>query len=296
MNDAELREHLAGGTTTLCRLWMVTRRDGVVLGFTDHDLDLEVDGVVFRAGSGLSASALAQATGLSVDNTEAAGALSDAAISEADLAAGRYDGAEVRIWLANWADPQARRELFRGSFGEVARRGAEFRVELRGLAEPLNQPMGRVYARTCSAVLGDARCRLDMNRPEYAAECAVLAVADDGRVLELALGSGFAARWFEGGRVEVLSGAAAGLSGMVKSDPGGEGVRRVELWQSLRAPVGAGDLLRIGAGCDKRAVTCREKFGNFLNFRGFPHMPGEDWITAYPRDDQPMGGGSLMTP
>lgn len=293
---AALQEHLAGGTTTVCRLWTVTRRDGVVLGFTDHDRDLLLEGVTCRAGAGLTARALAQATGLAVDNTEAVGVLSDGAITEADLMAGRYDGAEVRIWLANWADLSARRELFRGSLGEVAMRGAGFRAELRGLSEPLNQPVGRAYTRSCQAVLGDAACGFDLTQPGFFAEVAAETIAEEGRVLRFASFGSFAPRWFEGGRIEVLTGAAAGLAGVIKQDRDDGAGRRLDLWQSLRAPLAAGDGLRITAGCDKRAATCKARFDNFLNFRGFPHIPGEDWITAYPRSGQVHDGGSLVQP
>ena len=96
-----LYQHLSTGCTTVCRCWAVARTDGVVLGFTDHDLDLWFEGVLFRASSGLSARALAQSTGLAVDNSEAVGALSDASVSETDLRAGRFDNAGARLWLAN---------------------------------------------------------------------------------------------------------------------------------------------------------------------------------------------------
>lgn len=102
--DARLRAHLATGTTTLARAFAVTRADGVVLGFTDHDRDLSFDGILFRADSGMTAGALQQATGLAVDNSEAFGALRSDAISETDVMAGRYDGAAVRGWLVNWTD------------------------------------------------------------------------------------------------------------------------------------------------------------------------------------------------
>src|SRR4051812_31581755 len=51
-----LQAKLDSGVTTLARCWKVTRRDGVVLGFTDHDRDLVLDGVTFRAGTGFAAS------------------------------------------------------------------------------------------------------------------------------------------------------------------------------------------------------------------------------------------------
>ena len=70
--------------------------------------------MTFKAETGLSAAALAQSTGLSVDNTEALGALTDASVREQDIEAGRFDGAEVRAWMVNWANVSERWLQFRG--------------------------------------------------------------------------------------------------------------------------------------------------------------------------------------
>lgn len=291
--NARLDAHLEAGVTTLARAWSIDRSDGVTLGFTDHDRDLAFAGIAFRAGSGLSARALEQTAGLAVDNTEALGALSDAALTEPDLAAGRYDGAGLRIWWVNWADPRARRLVFRGSLGEVSRAGIAFRAELRGLAEPLSRPQGRVFQATCGAVLGDAACGVDLTRPGFLAEVTIAALpAAD--VLHLRHLGGFDERWFDKGAVRFLSGQAAGLRGMVKSDRwAAPGLREIVLWERPGAPVAPGDMVRLTAGCDRRAVTCRVKFDNLVRFRGFPHIPGEDWLTAVPRDGGPNDGGSL---
>ena len=139
---ANLKVHLERGNTNVSRAWEIVRRDGVRLGFTDHDRDLAFDGLTFKAQSGLTAQALAQSTGLSVDNGEALGALSDGAISEADIRAGRYEGAAVKAWLVNWAVPDDRTLIFQGTVGEITQAGAEFRAELRGLTEALNVPGG----------------------------------------------------------------------------------------------------------------------------------------------------------
>jgi uncharacterized phage protein (TIGR02218 family) len=287
-----LEAHLAAGVTTVCRCWLVERRDGMRLGFTDHDRDLAFEGVLFRAGTGLSARALSQTTGLAIDNAEAMGALSDAAVTEADIAAGRFDGAAVTAWLVNWADVAERALEFRGAIGEVVRAGGAFRAELRGLAELLGQPRGRVFQRPCSALLGDAACGVDLAAAGYRAERAVEGV-EDGRLFRWAAFAGFDDRWFEAGRFTVLTGAAAGLVAAVKGDRLSAAGRVVELWEGLRAPVRPGDVVRLEAGCDKRPDTCRLKFGNFVNFRGFPHIPGEDWLTAYPVAAGRNDGGSL---
>lgn len=289
MTSEALYAHLATASTTVCRAWIVRRMDGVEMGFTDHDRDLAVDGVVCRADTGMTARALQQTTGLSVDNTEAYGALSAAAITEADLLAGRYDGAEVRAYLVNWQTPADFIEQFRGNLGEITRTGGSFRAELRGLSERLNRPQGMAYTPGCSAVLGDSRCRFDLSQPGYFADRVVEGV-EDARVFRFSGFTGFDDRWFEGGRFEVTSGEATGLIGVVKSDRTAGTARKIELWQSIGAPLVAGDGIRVFAGCDKSTSNCRTKFANFLNFRGFPHIPGEDWLASYPVPDRPSGG------
>lgn len=275
-----LADHLALGATTVCHAWALERADGVVMGFTDHDGDLAFEGIRFLAGTGLTAGALQQVTGLAVDNAEVAGALSDAGIREADIRAGRFDGAEVRLWLVNWADVGQRMLRFRGSLGEVVQQDGAFRAELRGLTEALNRPMGRIIQPGCDAVLGDARCRVDLTGPDWHAEVMVEALRE-GRILATSPVSR-AEGWFRRGTATFLDGAAAGVSLTIKSDRRVDGRLEVELWQEPGVAPAVGDRVRLVAGCDRRDETCRGKFRNFMNFRGFPHVPDEDWITAWP--------------
>jgi uncharacterized phage protein (TIGR02218 family) len=293
MFDPGLAGHLAGGLTTVCRCWAVTRRDGVTQGFTDHDADLAFEGFTFRAQTGLTASALQQSTGLAVDNSEVLGALSSDAVTEADIRAGRYDGAEVRAWLVNWQRTEERVLQFRGSIGEIRRGAGAFQAELRGLAEALNQPRGQVYQAPCSAVLGDARCGVDLSVPGYSVEV-MAEVCEEGRRFLFAELEGFDDRWFERGRLVMLGGAAEGLIGAVKNDRLSAEGRVIELWETLRAEVRTGDRLRLEAGCDKRVETCRMKFANLANYRGFPAIPGEDWLMAVPGNQPVRDGGSRL--
>lgn len=274
-------DHVKSGLTTLARCWKLTRRDGWTRGFTDHDEDVAFAGVTFRAETGMTAHALMQTTGLSIDNSEALGALSDVSVREADIAAGRFDGAGVEGWLVNWANPDERLLQFRGRLGEITRAGGAFRAELLGLAEALNLPQGRVYQTSCSAVLGDARCGFDLNAPGFHEEVTVISAEESTRFALLG-GAAQPDRWFERGRFRVLDGAAEGLSGVIKNDRAGAAGREVELWQALRADLAVGDRVRIEAGCDKRRATCRDRFDNVLNFRGFPNIPGEDRLMSLP--------------
>lgn len=287
----DLQARLDGGATTICRAWVVSRRDGTKLGFTDHDRDLAIDDVTCRASSGMDATTLQAASGLSVDNAQAVGALTSAAISEEDIRAGRYDGAEIRQWLVDWERPELRVLMFRGSLGEIRRRDGAFEVELRGLAEALNARVGRSILRTCDRALGDAKCGVDASRPDFAGE-GVVVEATGPSVVATGLGN-FAAGWFTHGALTWLTGANAGDKVSVKADrSAGSGKRGLVLWKEPGRAPEAGDRFRVVAGCDKQAGTCKAKFANLINFRGFPHIPGDDWVTAYPKDGATHDGGS----
>ena len=290
--SSELHAHLATGLTTLCRCWEMTRRDGVVFGFTDHDLDLHFEGVTFRAESGLSAVALQQSAGLSVDNTEALGALSAVAVRDEDIEAGLIDGAALKIWRVNWMDVTQRALQFRGTIGEIRRGNGVFHAELRGLTEALNRPLGRVYQKPCTAVLGDRDCGFALDTAGYSTSVELQHIEDNVAFVWEAL-PGFAPDWFSDGKLTVSSGAAEGLWGAIKIDVVKDGARRIELWEPIRKPLAPGDVVRLDAGCDKRFETCKLKFGNLLNFQGFPDIPGEDWMMAVPKKAGRNSGGSL---
>ncbi|WP_299614236.1 DUF2163 domain-containing protein [uncultured Tateyamaria sp.] len=288
----EFLAHAGTGVTTLCRAWAILRTDGKTFGFTDHDTPLNFDGIEFRADTGLSAAALAQSTGLSVDNTEALGALTDASVREDEIEAGRFDNAEVRAWMVNWAKPDVRWLQFRGSIGELRRSGGAFHAELRGLTEALNRPLGRIYQKPCTAVLGDGSCGFDLSQSGYVFEGQPDRVIDN-RVFEWDDLTGFEPQWFSRGRLDVTSGNAAGLWGMIKRDAFEDGVRRIELWEAVRGQMNRADAVRLTAGCDKRFDTCRLKFNNLLNFQGFPDLPSDDWMMTYPTSGGTNSGGSL---
>lgn len=277
--------------TTYCRAWRLVRTDGCVLGFTDHDCALEFDGTVFRPDGGMSASAVETATGLSVDNAEAFGVLSVESISAEDIHAGLYDAAKFSLWRVNWEDVQDREILFSGQIGEIRQAGGAFQAELRGLADLLNQPRGRTYQKSCSAILGDAECGVHLDQPLFRLEGTVETFVDN-RVLFVRTEGSHDEGWFARGTVTFpnLTGPAA--QEMVKSDSFADGLRRIELWRPLALSVDEGATVQVFAGCDKLFSTCRFKFQNTLNFQGFPDLPGDDWMMRYPNASEPKDGGS----
>jgi uncharacterized phage protein (TIGR02218 family) len=262
-----LAAELESGVTTLCLCWTITTTAGKVLCFTDHDRDLEFEDLRFPAASGLEPTAIEAALGLSVDNLEAQGALGADGFDAAALERGDYDGAAIAIHLVDWRNPARRLLLRRGTLGEVTRRGASFTAEIRGLTHRLGINRGRIFQHACDAVLGDRRCRVVLDDPRYRAEGSVAELIGRHSFMSAGL-EGFADQWFARGTLRWEDGGTA----IVKSS----GRDRVTLWQEAPEGLAAGDRFRITAGCDKQFATCRDKFGNHLNFRGFPQMPGND--------------------
>jgi uncharacterized phage protein (TIGR02218 family) len=276
---APLAAALASGATTLCWCWRITLRSGPTLGFTDHDCDLAFDGTTFEAASGFTGTEIRESVGLSVDDLEVESALTSERLSEVGLAAGDFDDASVEIFRVDWSDPSSRILVRRGSIGEVRRSGTSFVAEVRGLAHYLQQPKGRVFQYGCDAELGDARCGIDLTSPLYRASATVLSGLGD-RVLATDGLSSFADGWFTRGLLTFTSGANAGRASEIKLHVLRTNDAMLELWQAPGAPIVAGDTFVVTAGCDKQFGTCRTRFANVANYRGFPHMPGNDFLAS----------------
>ncbi len=278
--SSALQAHLDTGVTTLAYCWKVTRTDGTVYGFTEHDRDITALGTTFSAETGFTASQIEQGLGLSIDNLEATGALSSASLNDADILAGRFDDATVELYWINWQDPTQIVVIAQGNLGEIKRQGVAFSAEFRSLAHRLDQKIGQTYERSCSAALGDARCGIDLTLPTLQAPVAVSTATTSRDIVVSGLES-FASDWFTGGTLTFSTGHDALIPFEIKSHRKTSGIDILELWLPPPFAIAAGDIGRAVAGCRKNFATCQSKFNNVTNFRGFPHIPGVDVVTRY---------------
>lgn len=212
---AELAARIESGAATLCHVWLLTRADEEVRGFTDHDRDLVHDGVSCVAATGWTGGAVDGGLGASGGGSMAIeGVLDAAGLDGEDLAAGYYDGAWIECRRVDWSEPALFVPLWGGRIARVRREGEAFSAEIEGPMAALDRVAGRSYGRLCDANLGDMRCAV-------------------------------------GGEHEAF-----------------------------------------GKGCDKRAATCSGRFDNLLNFRGFPAVPGNDFLTLAPAQGERHDGKS----
>ena len=281
----------ADKTTRLCFCMQVTRRDGTVLGFTDHDEDVVLDGVTYEASSGVTASNFEASSTLEVDTWEVFGALISDRLTEDDLAAHAYDNAAFKLYLVDWETPRANHLMLSGSIGEVERGRTAYKAELRSLTHYLNQEIGRVYSKRCDADLADLRCTKSLETAAFLGTGTVTDVLSTGTYLVSGIDA-FEDQWFKYGELIWISGQNATQRCEVNQHTVQVVSVLLEMWDPPPFTVQAGDTFQIRAGCDKKWETCRDKFNNIVNFRGFPKIPGNDVISRFGSKDDDNSGSS----
>ena len=261
-----------GELTSVALCWRLERSDGAGLGLTSHDLPLIDEGIGYEPSPGMMPAAVTRSLGLEPHSGEVAGALSSDALDSNDLALGRWDGARMRLAAIDWQDPSGQPiQLIAGELGSVSTDGDGFSAELRGAAARLEDPVCPATSAECRAQFGDKRCRVDL------AGRTMVATVIGSQNGELTLDRTVEAR-FVLGRLRYMSGANCGLMTVVLSVNGAI----VQIRDLPRTPIESGCRIELREGCDKRFQTCIERFANAVNFRGEPHLPGNDLLTRYP--------------
>ncbi|MBO6719157.1 MAG: DUF2163 domain-containing protein [Rhizobiaceae bacterium] len=287
------QDHLQGTVTTLCYCWRLTRRDGTVLGFTDHDRPLTVDGTLFEPETGFTASEARAALGLGIDTVEMDGALSSDRVNEADIVDGLYDGATVQTLIVNWNATGEFAVLQQATVAKLTRIDSRFVAELEGPGRALDFVRGRTIERHCSAELGDARCSVNLATGEFSGSGEVVSSSSFDTVVVAGLDA-FEQGWFANGVLTWTSGVRTGQTERVIDFRREAQGAVIVMWPAVSATPQAGDEFLIVAGCDKSFATCKAKFANAINFRGFPHLPGNDSAYAYVTADGEFDGGPLV--
>jgi len=271
--SSALQAHIAGDVTTIATCWKLTLTDSTVLGFTDHDQNIVYSGVTYLAATGFSPTAIASNSDLSVDNLDVEGIIDSIVIKEDDILSGRYDYAEMEVFIVNYADlTMGDMQLKRGFLGEVSFNKNQFTAEVRALQQRLSNIMGALYSGACRAQLGDANCTINMT--PFTKTGTVTAVTNNSVFSDSSRTE--ASGYFSGGVITFTSGLNNGRNMDVMSFTG----TQITLALPAYYQVQVGDNYTMQAGCDKTFTTCCTRFSNSLNFRGEPFIPGTDAILA----------------
>ena len=269
--------------------WKITRTDGVILRFTDHDTELLIpeNGIdqTYSPVGGFSSSDRRKVLGFSPQDAEVVGILSSGLITDEDLLAGRYREAEIEELVVDWLFPWA------GTFEravhtvvETTHTNETWICRFEGKSRWLKQPIGDVYTRNCRYILGDARCLFDLDEtsPQPFKETTTVSSVPDANKNFVGLGITQATGFFGLGLITWNTGANAGILSEAKTHIEVFGDAAFLLWNETPFPIQVGDSFTVTAGCDKTLATCRDKFDNLVNHGGFPSIPGTDEMIKSP--------------
>jgi uncharacterized phage protein (TIGR02218 family) len=278
--DPTLLNHLQQSVTTLTWCWRIERTDGLVQGFTALDQDLVIAGVTYKAATGFFPSAIQTTNQLDINNAEAASLLDDDSISERDLVGGKYDFAKLDLFLVNYLDlptalnldPPKHLVLMSGILGQVTNSDRTFKVECRSKAQALTQKIVQVTSKTCRAEFGDSDCKV--NLAPYTHNLTVASTSNN-RLINIT-GFSQADGYFDEGKLIFTNGDNNGLEFTIQSYSGGT----ITLFETTPYTIAVGNSFRAIAGCRKTLSDCSNRYGNVLNFRGEPHIPGADKLFA----------------
>ena len=282
---ASLLTHFGQSFTTIAACWKITRTDGVEYFHTAHDNALVIDGDTYNPINGTILSQFEQQAGLGVDNLEVMFAFSQGGITKAEIEGNLFDGAVIDVFLINWADLTMGKALLAQDWliGNIELRDYMAVAEVRSRAQLLNGSLVELYSPACRATLGDSRCGVDFGSASpYIVTGTVTNLTDrqiftDSSRAEVSDVFAYGILTWTGG--SSIGGLNTGLSMEVQSyDPATD---KITLFLKMPFEINIGDSYEMRWGCDKAASTCKNRFNNFVNFRGEPFIPGPDILLDY---------------
>jgi uncharacterized phage protein (TIGR02218 family) len=274
-----LLAHLAQPRTQLAEGWLVERVDGQVFGFCSLDQDVTIAGVTYRATGGLKPSSSHNTDDLSVNTMDVTVFLDVS--TEQEIAAGIWDNATVTCFEFQWSNPPTALDdnvLIKryGQVGTMRRQKGVLLAEIQGLAQRLAVRTGRQYSPGCPWRLGSVECGVDLT--PYTHTGTITSVGAEATREFSDLGAGQPDGYYAEGWITMRSGANATITREVRAYSGGQ----FSLYFPFSFPVQVGDQYQAIRGDDKTKDTCKTVFNNYVNFGGYPDLPGIDQVFANP--------------
>ena len=279
-------------------LFTITLATGTVLTYTNGDLPVAWNSLTFLANSLMVAGLTYKAsTGVNVDKQQvtiiarSTDTLNGTPFLQT-FVQGSLDGAIIqreRAFFTNWTTnaagnlvPIGTVVMFKGrvaTVDQIGRTMAKVSVASDAVFLDINMPR-RLWSPQCTHVLYDSGCTLA--KGTYSAVGAA-AAGSTASVIQWAS----ATSAYQQGTIVWTSGANNGARRTIKSATTGS----FALAYPLTSAPATGDTFTVSQGCDHSMSTCKNKFNNLANFRGYPYVPPPQVVTGPLSTTYNVGGG-----
>lgn len=272
-----MQQLLHNGTHLFATCWRITRTDGEIFRFTSHSKKITIStGEEFSPIAGVASSARQRQQNLRNLNLELQGVITSDQITDSDLRGGKFRDAKIEELVVNWKYP------WQGTYSSVsywiqdlAFDGETWIAQVTGNALFLRSAVGQIYTRNCRHRVGRSPiCAQGVSLASITVSSTVSSVVNR----QIFLCSGIAGMYpnnkFALGEAIWTSGNNVGVDCEVKRSVGATG--RIVLQLDTPYDIQVGDTVDLVFGCDGTVRACKEDFNNFVNFGGWPDIPGTD--------------------
>ncbi len=276
-----LKNSIQSGSSTLCRIWTITRGDGAIYRFTDLDENVVYSGQTYYADTSFQVSNITTSIVIGAGRADFKfmfGTNSSISITKDDLRNGKFDNAKIVIELIDWKFPSyGSAVLLSGNAKGPEGTNKSFGTfEVVGTGQRGLQSIGLTVQAECDASLYDVRC--GVNKALHS-DTGVVTAVQGRRNFIIDLAGNPADYVYSFGLLEWTTGANTGITSEVLTQYSTTiTLDQILLALNLANAITIGDAFTIYKGCDKRPITCFTKFNNIRRFRGFPYVPGPDLI------------------
>lgn len=274
----EMLTYLTNNVTSFKLCWEIRRKDGVSLYYTEYDQDLIIDGNTYKkrdsgTGNSLRFSDMLKGSDSNIDMilTEADG------ITLEDLYAFKYDAADIFVFLVRTDDLTDKIKLINGLLGATEILNGEATINYKSFSDLLNKKIGRDFSPECDAELFDSYCLADTAGRQFFDQSPT--GVDPTKPFTVFTDTNLAQvdGYFDNGYIQWTNGSNQGVETKVKTYVADV----ITLALGMPNAIDPSDEYTIYAGCDKQISTCKNKFNNVRNFKGFPSVPNGDEVSKY---------------
>jgi uncharacterized phage protein (TIGR02218 family) len=238
------------------------------------DEDITFEGNLYKAADSFGLSSSEEEVSSTKSNLGLIGIIEDQQISATRINNGVFDNAIIEIFILEKDNLEASKiTISKGYLSDLQIDGDSFTFDIKPISSRLKTNIINIYSPTCRAKLGDSKCAKDLT--SYRSTGSVSEVDTSNPRLKFSDDSrAESAGYYNYGTIKFTSGDNIGKKFEIKKYKTPE----IELLLPTYEEIKIGDEYEITAGCDKRFSSCVDKFDNAINFRGEPHIPGNEKI------------------